>query len=251
MENKIQKILEACKQGMRKKDIDPQGNGAAVRSLERGQKVTEAKLNQMYNNVLAHQKDPASAGYFKLKLNPDAELTTEEKREIIKEAVTNGVSKSRIEGSSHGVINRLLSDRKMRQATIDRLHNNLLEIFGYNIKLECSQEQAQSAPERIRSLEVYTVSLLEHIKRLEGEVKRLDSVVQKLTQTTTHSPKSPRKISGLTVTQKTSKTHGKTYRRWYAIAKKDGKRKMIYIGKDLSKAKEKIKKGLERLGIVS
>lgn len=253
MDSKIQKILEACKHGMPKKVVDPQGNGAAVRALEKGRKVTKAKLEKMYNNVLAYEKDAATASYFKLKLNPDAELTTEQKRKVLKEAVANGISKSKIESSSHGVMDRLLSDGIMREATIDRLYNNLLAIFGYNIEieLESSKKKVKSAPERIRSLEEYTVSLLERVKHLEDEIKRLNNLVQKSTQTATRSAKRPRKILGLTVTQKSSKTHGKTYKRWYAIAKKDGKRKMIYIGNDLSQAKEKIQKGLERLGITS
>ena len=249
MDSKIQKILQACKRGMAKNKIDPKCNGTSVRALERGQKVTRIKIDQMYANILAYEGQIPPTITFKLKLDPDAKLTIEQKRELLNEAVASGVSPSRIEQNSHGIMQRLLTGKSMRDKSINRLYDNLLGFFGYNIRLETVNNQIKSAPERIRALEIHTLSCIQQIKDLKTEVAHLKKLLQKSSQASSSVPKRPRKILGLTVTRRSSKSNGKTYKRWYAIAKKDGKRKMIYIGKTLAKAEQKIRQGLLRLGI--
>lgn len=249
MDCKIQKILQACKHGMPKNKIDPICHGSTVRALERGCNVTQAKIDQMYANVLAYEKNIASTITFKLKLNPDAKLTIQQKRELLKDAVANDVPSTRIEQNSHGLMQCLLADRPMRDKTINRLYDNLLAFFGYNIQEKNGDNQIQSAPERIRALEVHALTFIQKIKDLEAEVAHLKKLLQKSSQASSSTPKRPRKILGITVTLRSSKSNGKTYKRWYAIAKKDGKRKMIYIGKTLTNAEQKIRQGLLRLGI--
>jgi hypothetical protein len=250
MDIKIQKILEACKNGMPKKQIDPKGNGSSVRGLEKKDKVTQAKIDQMYANVLAYQKNIAPLTTFKLKIDPNARLTNEQKCQLLKDAVVHGVSASQIEKNSHGVMKRLLADQSIRETTVDRLYANLLAFFGYNIPANNCDNKLQSAPDRIRALEVHTLNFIEQIEDLKAEVEHLKKLLEKPSQTSA-SCKRPRKICGLTVTLRSSKSNGKTYKRWYAITKKDSKRKMIYIGKTLANAEKKIRQGLTRLGVTN
>ena len=247
---KIKKILEVCKLGMIKKALDISGCGKAVRALENGQNVSQAKIDEMYANAITYEENLCTINYFKLKLNPDIKPGFEQKKQLLKDAIVAGIAKSRLEGKSHGVMKRLLEGRQTKEKTVDKLYNNLLCFFGYKItsKNDNTSNSMQNAPERIRSLEVLVSSLLKEVNKLKTEVEVLKKTPHKKTLQT---DKTPRKIMGLTITLKTDKIRGKSYKRWYAIARKNGKRRLIYIGKDLSNAKTKITKGLERFGIKS
>ena len=248
MDIKIQEILYASKNGMPKNKIDPKGDGAGVRSLERGRKVTQAKIDRMYRNVLDYGKriDPIIA--FRLRVDIDKTLTVQEKRELIKEAVSSGFPRNQIEKNSHSLIGRLLNGQPMRDSTIHRLYDNLLTFLGYNIQEEKSQLQIKSAPERIRVLENLTFKSLKEINALKAEIVYLKILLQKQQKASTNPPKKRRKILGIPVRLCSSKSNGKTYKRWYGFPK-NGKK--IYIGSTLTNAEQKIRAGLLKQGIDS
>lgn len=90
---------------------------------------------------------------------------------------------------------------------------------------------------RILEQDKQIATLQEKVRILEQTVVELSGMVNQRT---------PLKVLGLTVTQKLDIVKGRRYRRWYAIYRENGTRRLIYIGKDINRAEEKIQAWLEK-----
>lgn len=251
IEDKIQQILNAYKSGMQKKKIDPTGNGSSVKTLLKGGKPTVRKIEQMYINVLTHQKQEVKANELSLSLAPSESLNRYQKEAILIQAIQAGIPKDKINPTSHGgSIKRLLEGKRLRAQTINDMYRNLLDHLGYSDNSSDSSEE-QFYKQKIKSLEMIVLSLTTQIQTLESQLQSLQTQFKSFSHLPQPDSKAVRKISGLTIIQKTDIVKGRSYKRWYAIYKKDRKRHFLYIGKDLANAQQKIKSALARLGVLS
>lgn len=244
-EDKIQQILSAYNNGMPIKKIDPVGGGSSVRILLKGGNPTERKVNQMYLNVMTYKKQVMKDVKLNLALAPSASLTVLQKRQLLIDAVLSGIPKSTINPKSHGAsMARLLEGKPVWPKTLERMYSNLLDYAGYN-EDQSNREEA-FYKQKIKLLEETLLSVIEQMQVLETQVGLLQSQLSSLNHLPKPNENAARKICGLTVIQKTDRVKGRAYKRWYAIDNRASKRRFIYIGKDLSKAKDKIQKALKK-----
>ena len=94
--------------------------------------------------------------------------------------------------------------------------------------------------QKTKSLETIVISLMGQVQTPQSQIESLQSQINALSHIPKPNEKSVKKIYGLTIIQKEDRVKGYRYKRWYAIYKKNGKRHFLYIGKDLSKTKERI-----------
>lgn len=239
--DKIQKILDAYKSGMSKKNIDPKGNGSSLNTLLGGGNPTQRKVDEMYINVLC-RKEVIDVKELKLSLAPSESLTQNEKQELLIKATKAGIKKSKINPKTNGgSLTRLMQGKTLWPSVVDRLYENLLKILDYNLSKEDFREQ------KTKSLESIVISLMGQVQDLQSQVESIQSQLKSLNHIPKPNEKTTRKICGLPLLQKEDRVKGYKYKRWYAAYKHNGKRHLIYIGKDLSKAKERIEKGIARL----
>ena len=84
------------------------------------------------------------------------------------------------------------------------------------------------------------------VRSLEHICNKQKQQIKELSDQQAYSKAKPLEVLGLTITLKTDIIKGKKYKRWYAIFKDNNKRRLIYIGKDRTKAQEKITAWFER-----
>lgn len=243
--DKIQQILSVYNSGMPINKIDPIGGGSSVRTLLKGGNPTDRKVNQMYLNVVAYRKQTMKDVKLNLALAPSASLTVFQKRQILIDAALSGIPKSTINPKSHGAsVTRLLEGKPVWPKTLERMYSNLLDYAGYN---EDQSDTGESFyKQKIQLLEETLLSVVDQMQVLETQMGLLQSQLNSLNHLPKPNESSARKICGLTVIQKTDRVKGRAYKRWYAIDNRTSKRRFIYIGKDLSKAKDKIQKALKK-----
>ncbi len=244
--DKIQAIIAAANSGISPTVIDPVGNGGAIRRLLNGSTATPKKVDQMYDNVLRYQqKQILQNKPLVLRLKPENNPDNKQKISFLLEAVDSGISKTEIDPTGKA-IRRLEKGLAVKQKTLDLMYCKILHILGY------SDSQPDSLPasiyknyfaaysQQISSLQNLVVSLFEKVNILEASIHVLQNHVQP-------SKKKSIKILGATLMQKASRVKGRRYRCWHGLyLDVNNKRRWIYIGADLSEAKNKILAWFER-----
>ena len=238
---KIQVLFEAANAGVPHNVMDPKGNGGSVRRLLKGGTPTVQKLDSMYDKLIEHQQQQLLEKKEQfLILNPHEPKDNEQKKAFILQAVQSGIQKGRIDTFGAGKSIRRLQDGKgVLQVTLDMMYSNLLAIMGYTDEAVGPPERARQSwgalQNQIDSLQNVVASLVDRLKFLETAVTVLQNEIQPAKKNT------PEKILGATLMLKADRVRGKKYRRWYALyLDRHGKKRWIYIGTHVSKAKDKI-----------
>lgn len=244
---KLEVILEAANSGMPHNAINPIGNGGSIRRLLKGGTPKPEKIDEMYNNVIDYQqKQLLEKKEQFIILNPHEQRTDEEKKALILQAVESGILKSKIDPKGWGKsINRLIAGQGVLPVTLDMMYSNLLAILGYTDASsvpELSAKQSYSnLQNQISSLQNVVTSLVDKVNLLETAI----SVLQ--TQLGSHEKHTPHRVLGTSLILKEDRVKGKKYRRWYALyTDRHNRRRWIYVGSNVSKAKDKILSWFER-----
>lgn len=247
LNEKIHAIVNALNGGMPKNKIDRIGNGGAVRTILKGGRPEERKIEEMYANVVVYQEKKVERSQFKIKVPPKADLTRQEKEQVLIDAMKNGIPKSTLDKKCKGAsAARLQQGARVRLSKIDTMYDNLLSFLGYASQ---QTKEGQGAghenylKEKVRTLEMMVSSLFEQTTALKAQVQTLQAQQQSFS----HLPqpkKKTRTILGISIVQKTDKVRGKAYKRWYGTYRANGKQRWIYIGNDLSLAQQKISAAL-------
>jgi hypothetical protein len=241
LEEKIQEIIRAVNSGVPARRIDIKGCGNSVRRLLCGSKPGARKVEEMHANLLAfRQFELQEKTEQQLNLSLDPTLTRQQKQNIILEAVEKGIPKGRIDPKGGGKgIKRIQLGGNVSDQKLDEMYLNLLCVAGHRFQGDSISPTCSSCnplKEKVCSLEHIISSLFDRITSLEGGIEKFQ---KELDQKKASNSKSP-KILGVTLVRKTDVVHGKKYCRWYGLYTDNGKRYWIYIGKDVSKAKDKI-----------
>lgn len=259
LKEKVEEIKRAIGSGLAKRRIDVKGNGANVRKVLEGRKVSEERVEEMYAKLLENRENP-DAGKERLAKyrNTHAEVPPKEKVRVIRKAVRSGMAKNALDPFGGGdAVRKLEKGKGVGAAKINEMYANLLsqkEVVaqtaapkktkggkrGMASEKGLAKDKARGGTATDEMPNEQITALLQKVRILEDKVGQLSEAV---------NPKLPLKVLGLTVTQKRDIVKGKKYRRWYAIYRKDGARRWIYIGKDVKKAEEKIQSWLEKEGV--
>ncbi len=217
-------VLKAAKRG--KKDrrfsrtrIDPKGKGANIRRLERGEKVSEQKLNEMCVYILQTEGKEVPSSILLSKKEDTTDKTKQGKNKANQMTYIfleeyQGLKKRVIQlESALSILDKKLDNYSLSEEKIKASENNLSKIDKF----------------------------LDKQKILEEKVNQLESFLPKLDK-----KDGTKKVLGFSIVQKTIQSGNKKYLKWYAYKQIDGKLKWVYIGDDISKAKEKISQWLEK-----
>ena len=185
-------------------------------------------------------------------------MEIEEMKKAILAAIKNGeVSGRKIDKKGKGAnISRMKKGivvgekvireiQKLLEETTGKLEEKLLEENRNPQKI--SKELEETRGKLCKSLEEISqlkrVNTTNEIKiiELKAEIKKLEQKQPKLLEET----RGKEKVLGLSLVQKTD--HGQLY--WYAFKMYQSKMHWVYIGKDKSKAREKIEKWLTERGM--
>jgi hypothetical protein len=238
---KIKAIIEAANSGISHNIINPVGNGGSIRRLLNGGNPTPRKIDAMYENILRfQQKQLIQTTPEFMNLIPEENPNNQQKKNFILQAVAAGFQRTKIDSAAQGKsIRRLEKEANIRQETLDLMYSNLLNMLGYSEDDEsdraANKKRINLLTRQISSLQSLVSSLFDKVHSLETSL----TIIQNQIQPT--NKKQPPKMLGVTITQKADKVKGHTYKRWYGIyTDAHNKKRWIYIGKDVSKAKQKI-----------
>lgn len=170
-------------------------------------------------------------------------MTKEEKVSLIKQALLSGVPKRKIDirGRGYSAI-RLLSGLNNTDKKIDEMYENLLKFRNKDVEQSKAPAPAkEELAQRVKEQELEITSLKSRLEFLEKAIQPIQIAGDK---------KRTRKVLGIPITQKTDIVGGRKYVRWYGYTKHNGKRRWIYIGKDLLLAEAKITAWLQKEGLV-
>ncbi len=245
-EEKIQEILCAANSGVPLNRIDIKGHGDATRRILKGGKPGAKKIEEMYANLLTfreletHKKTQQS-----LNVSHASDLNREQKITLILEAIQNGTHKSYLDPKGHGKgITRLQQGRNVSDTKIDEMYRNVLSFAGKKVahnSLSSTCPSRNRPMDKATSVEIVISKLLERIACLEVGMQKLQKEIDKKKESNIKPPK----VLGVSLLRKTDVVHGQKYSRWYGVYNLNHKRSFIYIGKDVSKAKEKIQAWLD------
>jgi hypothetical protein len=152
-------------------------------------------------------------------------------------------------------INRLLEGKDVLQVTLDMMYSNLLSIMGYSQDSSDSSDSSSSSNPALGARQSYAYlqnqfsSLQNIVTSLVEEVHTLQTAVSVLQAElgSSKNKNTPHKILGTSLMLKDDLVRGKKYRRWYALyLDVHNKRRWIYIGANVSNAKQKILAWFER-----
>lgn len=245
LEEKVQELIRSANSGVPARRIDIKGSGNSLRRLLCGSKLGAKKIEEMYANLLVYRQfELEQKTQQQLNISADPSLSTDEKRTLILEAVEKGIPKGRIDPKGGGKgVTRLQQSRSVCDQKLDEMYLNLLSFAGHRIQNHSISPSCSSCDrllEKVNSLESVISSLFDRIVSFESGIEKLQ---QQLDQKKSLLSK-PSKILGVPLLRKTDVIHGKKYCRWYGLYSDNGKRSWIYIGKDVSKAKDKIQSWL-------
>lgn len=247
--HKIKAIIEASHSGIPNNAIDPIGNGRSIRRLLKGGNCTPQKIDQMYNYLLDYQqrKILEKKKQFII-LDPHDNPDNDKKKDLILQAIASGIQKCRIDNSGGKAINRLLEGKDVLQVTLDMMYSNLLSFMGYSqdspdsLSAPGARQSFSYFQNQISSLQNIVSSLVEDMDILKKAIFVLQKQIG-----SSQNKNTPHKILGATLMLKDDIIKGKKYRRWYALyLDAHNKRRWIYIGSDVSHAKQKILAWFER-----
>ena len=244
---KLEVILEAANSGIPHNTINPIGNGGSVRCLLKGGTPKPETIDNMYNNIIDYQqKQLLEKREQFIILNPHEQRTDDEKKALILEAIESGIQKSRIDPKGWGKsINRLIAGQGVLPLTLDMMYSNLLAVLGYtdacSVPDLTAKQSYSNLQNQITSLQNVVTSLVDKVNLLETAI----SVLQ--TQLGSHEKHTPHRVLGTSLILKEDRVKGKKYRRWYALyTDRQNRRRWIYVGSNVSKAKDKILAWFER-----
>lgn len=204
-------------------------------------------------------------------------METQEKIKAILEAVENGISKSALDPDSKGsTIVKIKKGIKSKPETIDRIYNNLLNLQAGKANLQA--EKAIEGPEKESITPSITVQkdaiapsiteerkVMERIEVLEQENAELKNRLAELTKTVESIKLQKESITPSVTLQRTEIPGIKIHEsrnclgfsiskdskgRHYGVKRINGTLTSVYIGKDLSKAEQKIKSYCEKKGTI-
>lgn len=161
-------------------------------------------------------------------------ISREEKVKEIFAAIEGGMRKRVLDPSGGGCnINKLLNG-KVSDKKVDELYSKLVLLKGNGTTTATTMNTVDSmsyAELRSKIIEQETV-----IKEVSQRLSFLEKKEKE-----NEKKKEPKKILGITVTQKTDIVRGKGYKRWYGIHREGKKYRWIYIGCDLRNGEKNIK----------
>ena len=265
-EEKIQKIVAAVNAGVPKIRLDRETHGASVRRLIRGKRVTVRKINEIYENLVSEQQNPQNSQEELDEYRnycPDVPKETKIK-EIIKAVNRDSVPKIKLDRSGAGnAVRNLISGKKsVGIRKINLMYARLQTIFSEENKSKSkskskSKKKTTNTDKKTEKKKVAKTKdnlkskVLEQEKQISYLLNRMSFLEDKITELEkclTIQNSSPTKVNGITITQKVDIVKGNKYKRWYGIYRENNKQRWIYIGKDKSKAKEKIDAWLSKNG---
>jgi len=215
IEEKKQAILHAVASGkVTGTQLEPSRRGTSISFLKKGKVLADITINNLYNNLI--------------KLCPDlghTEQTTEQTTEQ-KLFDTEQTTEQKLFDTEQTTEQKLFDTEQKKQKTahLESLLRKALE------QQELMQIGLHAVSERLNALEK-RLSEVEKIPANKTDKKANDFL-------------GSQEIMGFRLTQKVTRTHGKSYTKWYAVKGSD----IVYIGTDLSKAEEKIKVWMGKAG---
>jgi len=188
-------------------------------------------------------------------------MDREEKIKYIFDAIKNGVSKRQIDFTGKGIsIKRLEENKPVTDEKIDEMFKRAEKLIKEKVENDKeSTFESNVSQGELNYFQKLVINLTPKIELLEKRVLDLENDncflhKQLLDVTLLGNEDYNRKnrleiIKGCRVfwlAKKTTKTGGRSYRKWYAKTKEDGKEKWIYVGNEIAKAEEKIDKWLKK-----
>ena len=241
-EEKVKTIKKAVKSGVAKGKLDPFGGGDAVRKLMKDKPVGVVKINEVYANLLAIESEHCR------KSSPQKTQETRKASAVVAqkegEAQKKAASKAQKTLVSRERTTQKVSEAKEEKATVSPKKERKAKEKSRKVP-----GQKEKTSESDGQLHKKILQQEKEIAELSAKVTSLEETVREITEFMGSNKRRPMKVLGITVTQKTDKVGDKKYRRWYGIYRGvDGKAKArwIYIGKDVTRAEEKIKAWLEK-----
>lgn len=217
-------------------------------------------------------------------MSEQTELTTEQKKQAIFAAVDGGkVSQAKVYPVGNGGAISRLRKGKGTPAKIDEIYNNLQVVLAggtiptkakakRNTKRKkapaaktstahtadtAQQKTILSLQAQVKALEVENARLREQVKHSSTEPQekndrlvRLEQRIAQLEHSQAQGAQLPAQtntqVLGWNLSEKTTRTGGKSYRKWYA----NRAGHCVYIGNDTHKAEQKIKAYCAKKGLV-
>jgi len=247
-------IVKAIEKGVPKQRINPENCGKLARKLVRGKNVDDEKIEQMYQNLIEYHNNPDK--YKKLNesyRNYMPEVPMRKKIQQIIDAVQSGVAKSHLDPQGNGdAVRKMLKGKRVGDGKVNEVYARLLKLRGKKTTIEPSPPVRKE--EGVLGIGELVKKIYEQNKELETLKSQLACLQKQVTQLANENKGQERtkkqkiKVLGISVVEKTDIIRGKKYKRWYGTFRKNGKQHWIYIGVDITKAREKIRNYLERKG---
>lgn len=243
---KHKEIVEAIKNGVPKKRVNPENNGSLARRLIKGEKVADEKIEEMYKNLIEYRNNPNKYREINESYRDYLpQVSKEEKIQQIIQAVNSGVVKNHLDPTGVGdAVRKLRKGENVGAGKINEMYARLLAL---------RQEKAIDLPGRkVESLNIENLinKIQEQNKEIETLKTKMASLQKQMKELAKGQEKENRKkqtikVLGVSLVEKTDIVRGKKYKRWYGNFRENGKQRWIYIGIDITKAREKIRNYLE------
>lgn len=253
MTPKEKELVKAIEQGVPKHRVNPENSGRVASKLVRGETVPDEKIEQMYQNLIDFRTNPDK---YK-KLNESyrhhmPEILREKKIQQIIQAVESGIAKTHLDPFGNGdAVRKLLKGETVGQGKVNEIYARLLHLREKQTTIEPLPGRKEERTSRIEDLITKMDQQYKEIETINSKLAALQKEVMELTKENKekeHKKKQRIKVLGMSVVEKTDVIRGKKYKRWYANFSKNGKQHWIYIGVDISQAREKIRNYLEKKG---
>jgi len=245
---KAKAIKNAVQSGVAKGKLDPFGGGDAVRKLMKDKPIGDVKINEMYANLLAIDESLKIESEHCTKSSTLQTQETQKASAIVPQkegkAQRKAAQKTQKSPVSHESKSKKVLGAREEKATVSPTKERKTKEKSRKVS-----GQKEQASESDGQLHKKVLQQEKQIAELTAKVTHLEETVREITEFMGSNKRRPIKVLGITVTQKTDKVGDKKYRRWYGIYRGvDGKAKArwIYIGKDVTRAEEKIKAWLEK-----
>lgn len=236
---KINIVLSAAKKG--KKDrhftrtrIDPKGKGSNIRKLERGEIISEQKLDEMCSYILQTEgkKNPFVIAEERISIEEDRQIRSNIDSQPIEQKIKE------LEAKISNLDKKLdqYQELEAKVKSLGSLITNLAKKLDNDRDLESKFKELESSLSNLGKKLDKNKILEMRIKALEVALSNLDKPLAKRKE----------KVLGFSLVQKKIISGEKEYQKWYAYKQIEGKLRWIYIGNDKSKAKDKINQWLEK-----
>jgi len=203
-QNKIQTILEAEKRFSARK-IDVPGKGKALLALRQGKGISDQKIDMLYGRVLE-----LLSGEIEKEMNhPDSRLIDQDV--VIEKSITTSITESEV------------IDKKSITMLLDKIESLEKEVVRLRERVDVLERGKEK---------VIDLSITESQKPIETIKTVIDKSITKETKVIDES---------ITIRPLGYTLYQDKKGNWYANKKESGKSQCIYVGKDVTKAEEKIR----------